>query len=172
MDKSSLRQQLLNKRSELSAEDRDIAARAIAAHILALPEIAVAAVVACYVSMKDEPGTRPLIEGLQSRGIKVLVPYGRTEPNWVDIAQPDSPLGSSAIHEADFLIVPGLAVDHHGVRLGRGGGFYDRVLTDVDKPSCIVLFSDEILPDVPNEPHDQRVHMVATELGVARLILT
>lgn len=169
VDKPSLRKQLLDKRGARSKADRELIAQAIAAHVLALPEIAMARTVACYVSMESEPGTTELIADLHNRGIRVLVPHGQSEPNWVDITNVNLRLGPEAIQQADFLIVPGLAVDHQGIRLGRGGGFYDRVLAEVDKPSCVLLFSNEVLPDIPNEPHDQRVHMVATELGVARL---
>ena len=60
-------------------------------------------------------------------------------------------------------LVPALAVDARGYRLGRGGGSYDRALARVGEqvPTIALLYDDELLPSVPIEPHDQRVRVVA-----------
>lgn len=172
MDKASWRAEILQRRASRSESERTQIAEAIAAHVLALPEVVKATTVSCYLSSPSEPGTAPLIAGLRALGIRILLPRGKTDPDWFDDAEPETLLGASAIAEADFLIIPGLAVDHRGLRLGRGGGYFDRVLAISKRPSCVLLFSNEVVPELPSEPHDQLVHMVATELGVARLTLT
>ena len=171
MDKAELRREILCRRAERSESARAAASEAITAHLLALPEVNSAKTVGCYVAMRGEPDTKQLIASLLARKVRVLIPVGRDEPNWADFEAPDIALGASSIATADFLIVPGLAVAYDGTRLGRGGGYYDKVLEHFSSPTCIALFSDEVLPKVPSEPHDQKVRMVATELGVARLQL-
>ena len=63
-----------------------------------------------------------------------------------------------------LMIVPALAVDEMGNRLGKGKGFYDRVLGSFKSLSVAVVFESEVIEAVPSEPHDQRVAMIATPL--------
>jgi len=92
-------------------------------------------------------------------------PRGLTES-----AEP--PRGVTAVSRADLVIVPALAVDRRGVRLGRGGGSYDRALARVGPqvPTIALLYDAELLDEVPAAPHDQRVRLVARpEAGITRL---
>ena len=80
------------------------------------------------------------------------------------LLQPSEPVrGPGTVARADIVLVPALAVDEHGHRLGRGGGSYDRALARVGGqiPTIALLYDDELLPSVPAEPHDQRVRVVA-----------
>lgn len=83
----------------------------------------------------------------------------------------DQPIGSGVaarVSELDYMLVPGLAFDRQGNRLGRGGGFYDRELAAV-RSDCVsigVTIEERVQPEVPSEPHDVRVDYLATELGV------
>jgi 5-formyltetrahydrofolate cyclo-ligase len=82
-------------------------------------------------------------------------------------------LGPDAVLAADAVLLPGLAVDARGMRLGRGGGSYDRVLARLDRagadPALVVLLYDsEVVDRVPGEPHDRPVHAVVTPSGVRR----
>ena len=82
-------------------------------------------------------------------------------------------LGPDAVTEADVVLLPGLAVDARGLRLGRGGGSYDRVLARLERarahPALVVLLYDsEVVERVPEEPHDRPVHAVVTPSGVRR----
>lgn len=80
-------------------------------------------------------------------------------------------LGVRAVLDADTVLLPGLAVDGRGMRLGRGGGSYDRVLARLARegagPALVVLlYANEVVARVPEEPHDHPVHAVVTPGGV------
>ncbi|UQA94892.1 5-formyltetrahydrofolate cyclo-ligase [Streptomyces halobius] len=145
--------------------------------------------VAAYVSIEGEPSTHPLLEGLRAAGVRVLLPVllPDNDLDWAlyegaerlvragwGLLEPDGErLSPEAVTQADVVLLPGLAVDRHGVRLGRGGGSYDRVLArlqrSVAQASLVVLLYDsEVLDEVPAEPHDQHVHAAVTPSGVLR----
>lgn len=185
MGKEELRLAALAKRRAMSAGDRAQAAEAIAAHVLAQSIVARAARIAAYVSMPSEPGTGPTIDGLLARGIEVIVPISLADGglDWVayapgalhaatplGIAEPEGErLGASALASADFVIVPALAVDVEGNRLGRGAGYYDRALATAKAPLCALLFTGEITDALPHEGHDVPVNMVITPTGTFRV---
>ncbi|WP_406139144.1 5-formyltetrahydrofolate cyclo-ligase [Streptomyces sp. NBC_01089] len=188
-DKPSLRRQLLAARALLSPEDVAAAAAVLAGHAVALPELARAHTVAAYVSVGREPGTRPLLDALRARGVRVLLPVllPDNDLDWGAYRGADSlvpagrgllepagaRLGVRAVLEADAVLLPGLAVDGRGMRLGRGGGSYDRVLARLAgaaaHPALVVLLYDnEVVTRVPEEPHDHPVHAVVTPAGIRR----
>src|SRR5262249_60133444 len=93
-------------------------------------------------------------------------PRGLTEPA-------ERARGVAAVSRADVVIVPALAVDRRGMRLGRGGGSYDRALARVGPQVATIalLYDAELLDEVPAAPHDQRVRLVARpESGITRLL--
>jgi 5-formyltetrahydrofolate cyclo-ligase len=97
---------------------------------------------------------------------------GPLMPGAFGLREPSGPrLGPAAIVEADLVVVPALAVDRRGVRLGRGGGSYDRALTRAVPDALIVavLYDGELVEALPAEPHDRRVHAVVTPHGLIRL---
>lgn len=182
MSKDELRTDLLLRRREMSDAVRAEAAEAIALHLLAAPIISSARRVACYLSMTTEPGTAPLIKGLLARDIEVVLPlsladgtldwaaYDRDSTTTVTtfgMAEPEGPpLGSAAIEDCALIVVPALAVDHSGMRLGRGAGYYDRALENTTRPVCALVFTHELLESVPYEPHDVPVAMAVTPNGI------
>ncbi|MFD0505915.1 5-formyltetrahydrofolate cyclo-ligase [Streptomyces chiangmaiensis] len=191
--KRMLRRRLREMRSRLTSDDVREAAAALAERALELPELAHARTVAAYVSVGGEPGTMPLLEALRARDVRVLLPALRTDNDldWGAYAGPDSlvrvrhggkmallepagvRLGPEAVGRADAVLLPGLAVDARGMRLGRGGGSYDRVLARLERagadPALVVLLYDtEVVERVPEEPHDRPVHAVVTPSGVRR----
>jgi 5-formyltetrahydrofolate cyclo-ligase len=91
-------------------------------------------------------------------------PYGLRQPAGVR-------LGVDAVSEASLVIVPALAVSRSGIRLGRGGGSYDRALARAGSAFTVALLHDgELLDEVPAEPHDRPVRAVITpELGLTTL---
>jgi 5-formyltetrahydrofolate cyclo-ligase len=170
----------------MSLAEVGAAAVAIAEHLLATPEVRRAATVAAYVSRADEPGTGLLLETLRSQGKRVLLPVllpdgdldwaaltdtASLQPAQRGLLEPDGPrLGVQAVATADVVLVPGLAVSGTGVRLGRGGGSYDRALgrVPVGTFTCCLLHDHEVGLDVPAEAHDRPVAAVATPSGVTR----
>ena len=180
-----MRDELLARRRAMTAAERAEAAEAIALHVLAVPLVARSRRVACYLSMPSEPGTGPLVAALQERGIEVVVPISLADHSldWVvhdpaatvtrtslGIPEPDGVrLGPDALRDCSAVIVPALAVDHAGQRLGRGAGYYDRALAGVTAPLCALVFTHELLSEVPHEPHDVPVQMAVTPSGLFRV---
>jgi len=165
--------------------DRDAAADAIAQHAASTPAIVRARRIAVYLSMTSEPGTDPLIATLLARGAEVVAPIslpdhtldwaivdprGPTTTTSSGMAEPTGPrLGPATPSTCDLLILPALAVDHAGHRLGRGAGYYDRALAGVQTPLCALVFAHELLPEVPFEDHDVPVEMALTPQGLFRV---
>jgi 5-formyltetrahydrofolate cyclo-ligase len=128
--------------------------------------------VAGYVPMGTEPGGAALPEALAAACDRLLVPLVLPDRDLDWTVYDDAiPLGRGAIAEAELVIVPAVAVDRSGVRLGRGGGSYDRALARVPDATLVVaaLYHDELVAALPFEDHDRRVHAVVTPAGVTRL---
>jgi 5-formyltetrahydrofolate cyclo-ligase len=177
--KAELRSRLLAARAGLSADQRAAAGRLIRDALLSLPEVQMAGTVAAYYSVGAEPDTRGLVYALWKRGTYVLLPLLRADGDldWASYEGPDSlvpgprglrepgepPRGVDAVARADAVLVPALAVDRAGNRLGRGGGSFDRALARVGPliPLIALLYDDELIDHVPTEPHDQPVRAVA-----------
>ena len=191
--KRVLRRHLLAARSRLTPAEVRATAGPLARHALALPELAHARTVAGYVSVGSEPATGELLTALRDRGVRVLLPVllpdrdldwavyegperlrATTLPGLSTLSEPDGPrLGPAAVVTADVVLLPGLAVDHGGMRLGRGGGSYDRALARLaaagaTPPLVVLLHDGEVVPRVPAEPHDRRVTAAVTPSGVWR----
>jgi 5-formyltetrahydrofolate cyclo-ligase len=141
--------------------------------------------VAGYVPMPGEPGGAQLPEVLAAVCGRLLLPVvlpdrdldwarydGDLRPAAFGVLEPaGSRLGPAAVAQADLVVVPALAVDRTGVRLGRGGGSYDRALARVAPGTLLVaaLYEGELVDRLPADPHDVRVHAVATPTGLTRL---
>ena len=185
--KIAVRDRLLTSRNRRSVAEIGTAARAVAEHLLATVDVRRAATVAAYVSMNGEPGTGPLLDGLRAAGKRVILPVLLPDGDldWAVYRSPDDlvrarlgllepvgeRLGPDAIATADVVLVPALAVSATGMRLGRGGGSYDRALgrVPVGTFTCALLYDEEVGVDVPVEPHDRPVGWAATPSGVRRL---
>lgn len=184
--KTALRDQVLTARRRRSLLERRQAAEDLAAVLLGTPELRRAATVAAYVGVGSEPATGPLLAGLRAAGRRVLLPVllPDLDLDWAlhtgdaDLApaprgllEPVSPrLGPDAVATADVVLVPGLAVSPTGLRLGRGGGSYDRALlrVPVGTPTWVLLHDDEVGLDVPGAAHDRHVTGAATPTRVVR----
>lgn len=160
--------------------------------VLALPELAGVDCVSVYVSRAHEPGTLPLIEALHERGVAVLVPRlgNGLQRGWSyyssadDLTErspgrPPEPSGDflpqEALAEADAVVVPALAADTAGTRLGAGAGWYDRTLAHArpGAPLIALVFDDEFHDAseraIPREVHDVPVSIVVTPSRVERV---
>lgn len=187
--KALLRRELLAARRLLTREDVENAAVVLSRNALSLPELSGARTVAAYVSVGTEPGTRALLDALRARGCGCCCRCSSRTTIWTGrrtkgpgtssscgrgLLEPDgNPLGREAVLEADAVLLPGLAVDARGMRLGRGGGSYDRVLARLAAagahPALIVLlYDDEVVAQVPEEPHDHPVDVVVTPAASRR----
>jgi 5-formyltetrahydrofolate cyclo-ligase len=181
--KTGRRTELLARRSAMEPRDRSVAARAIRDALLVVPQLEMAGTVAAYVSIGAEPDTRGLLYAMWKRGTYVLLP--RLLPDgdldWASYEGPDSlapgprglleptepARGTGAVASADVVLAPALAIDRTGVRLGRGGGSYDRALARVGPAILTVglIYDDELVDELPAEPHDQRVQAAVTPSG-------
>lgn len=185
--KRRLRRQVLDARTRLTPAELATTAALLADHVEAL--LGSGGCLAAYVSMGSEPGTDVLVERLWARGVRVLLPVllPDNDLDWAPYDGPDSlaavgrglreprtpPLGVDAVVETQLVLVPGLAVSADGVRLGRGGGSYDRALSRVAQasppiPTVVALHPGEVGLAVPTEPHDRAVDLVMTRDGLSR----
>jgi len=150
--KAALRRQMRSIRKALP--DRAERSERLWRHIRARPEVRDASVVMVFDSIPGEPVTTPFLAWCRSEGKTVVLPE--------DVPPPDPAT-------LDVVIVPGTAFTARGERLGQGGGWYDRFLT-LTRPGCVwigVGFEPQLVPTMPVEDHDVRLHLVVTDAGVA-----
>jgi 5-formyltetrahydrofolate cyclo-ligase len=185
--KAALRRRIRVARAALTGEQQADAGRLLRDAILSLPEAQMAGTVAAYYSVGTEPSTRGLVYALWKRGTYVLLPLARSggDLDWGSYEGPDSmTLASNGLLEpaeaqvrhsiasADLVIVPALAADRRGNRLGRGRGYYDRALTRVGPliPTIALLYDGELFDVVPSGRLDHPVRMAAQPAaGLTRL---
>ena len=187
--KQDWRFRVLAARATASSTQRDSEAARLALHVVGL--VTPGSTVCAYVPVGREPGSLAMLDALRDRGAHVLLPiardpgplswatydgtdelvrapYGLREP--AGPAQPPEAIGTAAV-----VLVPALAVDRRGVRLGRGAGFYDRTL-DLAAPDArlvAVVRDSEVVDELPEDPHDRRVGWALTPgHGPVRLGIT
>ncbi|WP_405061690.1 5-formyltetrahydrofolate cyclo-ligase [Kribbella sp. NBC_01505] len=173
------RQHFLSARKARPAEDLLPGARS-------LPAVLNARRIALYVSMGPEPQTGGLIDWLLASNHEVLLPilYADNDLGWgvapgaadlvpgrLGMSEPRTDLGPVAISTAELIICPAVAVARDGVRLGRGGGSYDRALARVTPgtPIWAAVYDSEVVDSLPSDPHDQLVHSALTPSGLIPL---
>jgi 5-formyltetrahydrofolate cyclo-ligase len=181
--KRALRREVLAVRDALPPEDRRARSEAIAPRFLALPEVADAGTVMAFWSFGSEVDTAPLIERLLADGRTTAMP--RIEGTHVvpvayrpgDEVRETSfgafePLEGRVLDatDLDLVVVPGVAFDDAGRRVGYGGGFYDRLLPGLRPgvPAIALAFSVQLVPEVPTGGMDRRVDAIVTEGKVIR----
>lgn len=183
MDKKALRRAIYAVRDALSPEEIRLKSEAIARRLYDLEQYRESGTIMFFLSFRSEVDTRPAVEESLARGKKVLVPkamlaarelvpsylldwgtdlapgaYGIPEP------RPEAlrPAGPAAV---DLLIVPGVAFDLKGNRLGYGGGYYDRFFARLRPgvPLAALCFELQLVQSIPVEPWDRRVDFIITE---------
>lgn len=188
--KAAMRARIRAERRTHTPEQRRANALALTSVVMELPEVQAATCVAVYASMPSEPGTTPLRTALAAAGLRILLPIvlsdGRLD--WAEDRGPLRPvrglggpeptgprLGLTAIRDAHVVLVPALAVDTLGHRLGQGAGYYDRVLAMLSPtvPVIAIVHDGEVLDaavePIPVEPHDRPVDAVATPRRCLRI---
>jgi 5-formyltetrahydrofolate cyclo-ligase len=168
--KAELRREVLASRAERPPSERTAVAAALAQVFSGAfgDRLSPGFVVAAYISIAGEPGTGPLMSVLAEARVIVPVLQPDRDLDWVVTDDPAASLGVDAIADASVVLVPALAVDRFGHRLGRGGGSYDRALTRVrqGQPVLAVVHDEEVVDAVPVEHHDVSVDGALTPSGV------
>jgi 5-formyltetrahydrofolate cyclo-ligase len=178
--KEAVRARVRARRAARSQAERSAAAAAVATALL--DGLARVRTFAAYVPDPEEPGHGRLPAVFTRLGARVLLPVvpskgaelfwavdtGRLAPGRFGLLEPVGPrLGPTAIGTAEVVVVPAVAVARDGIRLGRGGGYYDRALRHA-RPGAVlvaVAFDDELVDVLPAEAHDHRVDAVVTPSG-------
>lgn len=184
MTKGEIRELMRSRRAQLDAAARQASSQAIAATLASLPVLAGAAEIACYLSLPAELAMADFIAACHRRGTRVCVPAWHAADKTYRLVRcaPDEPLVSGPFQVLEpaqqqpvppaavqAVVLPGLAFDRRGGRLGYGGGHYDRLLAacapDVLKIGvcCAWQVVDD---DLPLTEHDVRVNLLVTDQGV------
>jgi 5-formyltetrahydrofolate cyclo-ligase len=186
-EKEAVRREILARRDALP--DRAERSRRVVAQVLALPEFRQAASLAAFVGVRTEVSTEELIARCLELGKRVALPhvaggeielveirdlaelssgpYGLRQPSAALAADPDRRADLSRL---DLLLIPGVAFDRSGGRLGHGKGYYDRLLRRVTSQAVRVglAFECQVVDEVPMRPTDERVAVLVTEEAVYR----
>jgi 5-formyltetrahydrofolate cyclo-ligase len=192
--KAMLRQRLLAARHGIAADVRAAEARLLRERLEAMEDILSSVDTVCaYVPVGNEPGSIEMVDTLLRRPGRVLLPVARTTSGgtplplrwaeyrpgaltcgrWGLLEPPEPWLPPSTLGEAGLVLLPALAVDRSGVRLGRGQGFYDRSLRDrnPDAQLIAVVRDPELVDELPAEPHDiPMTHALTPRGGLIPLV--
>jgi 5-formyltetrahydrofolate cyclo-ligase len=177
--KAALRAEMRTRIASVPPARRAAASQEICRRLLAQPVWQEARHVLLFVPLRDEPDIWPLAAAAQRSGKTVALPRFEPVVNGYEAAvvddaacdlapgkfgirepAPDCP--AIALNRLDLVLVPALAFDRHGHRLGRGKGFYDRLLADVSGTTCGVALDEQLVADLPVEPHDIRLNCILT----------
>jgi 5-formyltetrahydrofolate cyclo-ligase len=186
LSKDRLRREIRDRLRAMTAAERTDASRRIVEALRSQPAFGAARSILFYIPLASEPDVREAIDAARARGAAILLPRSRREPPSIELA----PLGTARLDElpldelgvpaptgiaadprtVDLAVVPGVAFDAEGGRLGRGGGFYDRLLGSLPAATMAIgiCFDRQVVERVPRETHDLRVQAVITESGRLR----
>ncbi len=183
--KRELRQRLRGIRGRLIPETRATASRVIAAYLDTLPELAVARRILAYAAMPTEVNLDEWLRVRLCAGVRVLLPWVDgsdlrvgsvrdldldVQPGWRGVREPSD--RADDLVDVHAAVVPGLAFERTGRRLGQGGGHIDRLLSRLgpEVPVVGVAFAAQLVEEgmIPVAPHDVAVDIVVTEEGVWR----
>lgn len=181
MTKSAVRAEARERLRRLDPAEREEQGERIARLVWSLPEMRAARVILLYASLPMEVPTDAIAEEAWRRGVEVtyprcLPPADLTlhqvrglaelrEEGSFGIREPAPACRLTAPDEVDVALLPGLAWDRSGTRLGRGAGYYDRLLADprFRAHRAGLFFAVQEFPTLPSDPWDQPIHSVVTE---------
>ncbi len=177
-EKQRLRKEMLARRAELTARECHQAGEQICVQVLTLPAWQQAQSVGIYLALTGEVETEGLITSAWAQGKTVAAPvvkmgdhsmafyafdhFPDLEKGPFKLRQP-KPLPGRLVAMPDLLLIPALAFDVHGRRLGFGQGFYDRYLKTYKGWRLGLAFSWQVVPHLPATAHDEKVTMIVTE---------
>ncbi|MEO7015057.1 MAG: 5-formyltetrahydrofolate cyclo-ligase [Leifsonia sp.] len=183
--KRALRAELRERRQNLTSSERASATAGLTRNLVDLATDLSARSVACYLSTKIEPDTRPFVNWAYAQGLRVLLPISREDGllDWTTgdgeteteglFGMPEAVgelLGPIAINDVDLIVIPAAAVDRTGLRMGWGRGYFDKTLGSMEKcpPVYAVLYDTELVDEVPRERHDQPVDGAVTPTRIVQ----
>ena len=177
-DKAALRRQVRESLRTITPETRAETSRELCALLALQPIWACANSVLCFAPLAGEPDITPTIEDALRANKVVALPRYDLEtgayvastieawtqciPGQFGALEPAAGCPAIPLNQLDLVLVPGIAFDLAGRRLGRGKGFYDRLLAEVRGHKCGVAFDEQVVAEVPEEPHDVRVDSILT----------
>lgn len=187
-EKDRIRRAVLARRRSLPPAHGLMAARSAAANLMGLPEVRRAQNVMVYLTYKSELSTEFVIHALRAAGKTLyapridqdtslllpayLPPEAELRPGPYDVPEP---VGTECVdpRRLDAVIVPGVAFDLSGRRLGFGKGYYDRFLAALGGSAVKVglAYDLQLVPEVPAGPDDVPVDIVVTESRVVRVVV-
>lgn len=183
--KKIIRERLRQQRQKLSRTEVAEKSARILANLLPLSEVRSAKTLHCYVAWKNEVDTHELIRTLLNDGHRVMVPivdvatkrlrhsevrdFGELRAGTYGILEPaEEFLREVKLSDIDLIIVPGLAFDLSGHRLGYGGGYYDAFLATTNALKLALAYQFQLIDQIPIRKEDQRVDIIVTEERVYR----
>ncbi len=177
--KRALRTELIAVRARLAQEERWRKSLAIAERIEQVPAFHEARVLSLYAPLGTEVDSSEIARRALARGVRIVFPrtvsgerrlaFARAEPGALvrgPLGAMEPPPGSPeiALEEIDCVVMPGVAFSQDGLRLGRGGGYYDATLKRMPRASRVaVAFDVQIVATLPREPHDVPLDAIVTE---------
>lgn len=176
MNKDEIRRHVRNRKTLLNETDRISAAERVFAILEQTAEFMLASNILMYHSLPDELSTREFIDKWSSRkhfflprvnGVNLdILPYDRQHLA-LGSFHIEEPTGDEtvSIDDIELIITPGVAYDRRGGRLGRGKGYYDRLLAGSKAVKIGVGYDFQLVDEIPQEPHDVRMDAVITESG-------
>ncbi|KJU82129.1 5-formyltetrahydrofolate cyclo-ligase [Candidatus Magnetobacterium bavaricum] len=189
--KSSFRKSILHARDTISVQGKSAKDAAIKNTLLHLKEFEEATTVMLYASFRSEPATLNIIEYAIDSGKLVALPKVDVQSRRLDVYEirhmgelvsgcmgiPEPDVSQSRhidierLSLFDLIVTPGVAFDAYGGRLGYGGGFYDRLLASMHRRPLLVALAyvEQIVDNIPMQPHDMRVDMVITDDGIINI---
>jgi len=186
-EKARIRQDILGRRDSIEIGARKKKDLLIQEALLSLPEFHQAGVVFFFASFRSEVSTSSLIEEALRREKSVLLPsvdvHSRElrlfeiksllelSPGYMTISEPAvDPERKRDINDANLVILPGVAFDRSGNRLGYGGGYYDKLLARLNRkiPLIALSYKEQVVDSIPHDNHDIRVHIIVTDDGIIR----
>jgi 5-formyltetrahydrofolate cyclo-ligase len=179
--KRSLRNEMLAKRKAQDEGERLSKSAKIAEQLVALEEFRRAGVVAVYLPVNGEAETSGIIEAARKAGKEVCVPtigqggamclvlYGESDELGRGKYGIPEPMGKPERHHVDMVIVPGVAFDKFGHRIGMGGGHYDKYLKDRKCVNVGICFDFQLVEKIPRELHDVPMDLIVTEREVLKI---
>jgi 5-formyltetrahydrofolate cyclo-ligase len=186
-DKDSIRRLVREAVRALTLVDRARYGARITANLWTIPEVKSANTILLYASLPSEAPTELIAAEAGARGIRIVyprcLPADRTmtlhavgadaaplEPGPHGIREPDPACPVVEVSGIDVALIPGLAWDRRGVRLGRGAGYYDRLLSTPGWRAlrCGLFFAVQEVPSLPVDPWDVPLDVIITEREVVR----